>query len=40
MADDIFCLADGPRVLDCIDFDDRLRWLDGLDDAAFLVYGS
>lgn len=36
MADDIFCLGDGPRVLDCLDFDDRLRWLDGLDDAAFL----
>jgi len=36
MADDIFCLDDGPRVLDCLDFDDRLRWLDGLDDAAFL----
>ncbi|MFL6056383.1 MAG: AAA family ATPase [Actinoallomurus sp.] len=36
MADDIFCLDDGPRVLDCLDFDDRLRWLDGLDDVAFL----
>ena len=36
MADDVFCLDDGPRVLDCLDFDDRLRWLDGLDDAAFL----
>jgi aminoglycoside phosphotransferase family enzyme/predicted kinase len=36
MADDIFCLDDGPRLLDCLDFDDRLRWLDGLDDAAFL----
>ncbi len=36
MADDIFCLEDGPRILDCLDFDDRLRWLDGLDDAAFL----
>ena len=36
MADDIFCLDDGPRVLDCLDFDDRLRHLDGLDDAAFL----
>jgi aminoglycoside phosphotransferase family enzyme/predicted kinase len=36
MADDIFCLDDGPRVLDCLDFDDRLRRLDGLDDAAFL----
>lgn len=37
LTDDIFCLPDGPRVLDCLDFDDRLRWLDGLDDAAFLA---
>jgi aminoglycoside phosphotransferase family enzyme/predicted kinase len=37
LADDIFCLPDGPRVLDCIEFDDRLRWLDGLDDACFLA---
>jgi uncharacterized protein len=37
IADDIFCLDDGPRILDCLDFDDRLRWLDGLDDAAFLA---
>ncbi len=37
LADDIFCLDDGPRILDCIEFDDRLRWLDGLDDAAFLA---
>ncbi|HEU4422649.1 MAG TPA: AAA family ATPase [Pilimelia sp.] len=37
LADDIFCLDDGPRALDCIEFDDRLRWLDGLDDAAFLA---
>lgn len=37
LADDIFCLDDGPRVLDCLEFDDRLRWLDGLDDAAFLA---
>jgi NAD(P)-dependent dehydrogenase (short-subunit alcohol dehydrogenase family) len=36
LADDIFCLADGPRILDCLEFDDRLRYLDGLDDAAFL----
>ncbi|TWE27972.1 aminoglycoside phosphotransferase family enzyme [Prauserella muralis] len=34
---DIFCLDDGPRVLDCLEFDDRLRWLDGLDDIAFLA---
>ena len=25
LADDIFCLDDGPRILDCLDFDDRLR---------------
>jgi len=37
LADDIFCLDDGPRILDCLDFDDRLRWLDGLDDVAFLA---
>ncbi|SEF55855.1 hypothetical protein SAMN04489712_101421 [Thermomonospora echinospora] len=37
MATDIFCLPDGPRILDCLEFDDRLRWLDGLDDAAFLA---
>jgi aminoglycoside phosphotransferase family enzyme/cytidylate kinase len=37
LAGDIFCLDDGPRILDCLDFDDRLRWLDGLDDAAFLA---
>jgi uncharacterized protein len=37
LADDIFCLDDGPRILDCLDFDDKLRWLDGLDDAAFLA---
>jgi predicted kinase len=37
LADDIFCLDDGPRILDCLEFDDKLRWLDGLDDAAFLA---
>ncbi|MCW2937523.1 MAG: gluconate kinase [Actinomycetia bacterium] len=37
IADDIFCLDDGPRLLDCLEFDDRLRRLDGLDDAAFLA---
>ena len=34
---DIFIPDDGPRVLDCLEFDDRLRYLDGLDDAAFLA---
>ena len=37
LADDIFCLDDGPRILDCIEFDDRLRLGDGLADAAFLA---
>jgi len=37
LADDIYCLPDGPRVLDCLEFDDRLRWIDVLDDAAFLA---
>ncbi|MBO2455186.1 AAA family ATPase [Actinomadura barringtoniae] len=37
MADDIFVLDDGPRVLDCLEFDDKLRYLDGLDDASFLA---
>ena len=36
-ADDVFCLPDGPRVLDCLDFDDRLRFVDRLDDVAFLA---
>ncbi len=37
LAEDIFCLDDGPRLLDCLEFDDRLRFVDGLDDAAFLA---
>jgi aminoglycoside phosphotransferase family enzyme/predicted kinase len=37
LAEDIFCLDDGPRVLDCLEFDDHLRYIDGLDDAAFLA---
>jgi hypothetical protein len=37
LTDDIFCLEDGPRVLDCLEFDDRLRYIDVLDDAAFLA---
>ncbi|HUZ87579.1 MAG TPA: AAA family ATPase [Candidatus Baltobacterales bacterium] len=36
-ADDIFCLEDGPRILDCIEFDDRFRHGDVLDDVAFLA---
>lgn len=37
LADDIFCLDDGPRILDCLDFSDELRWVDRIDDAAFLA---
>ena len=37
LADDIFCLPDGPRILDCIEFDDRLRYGDVLSDIAFLA---
>lgn len=37
LADDIFCLDDGPRVLDCLEFDERLRHGDVLNDVAFLA---
>lgn len=37
VSEDIFCLPDYPRVLDCIEFDDRLRAIDVLDDVAFLA---
>ncbi|HVM01317.1 MAG TPA: AAA family ATPase [Acidimicrobiales bacterium] len=37
LADDIFCRDDGPRVLDCLEFDDRLRYGDVLADVAFLA---
>jgi aminoglycoside phosphotransferase family enzyme/predicted kinase len=37
LAADVFFLDDGPRVLDCLEFDDRLRFVDGLDDVAFLA---
>jgi aminoglycoside phosphotransferase family enzyme/predicted kinase len=37
IAGDVFCLDDGPRVLDCLEFDDRLRYVDVLDDVAFLA---
>jgi hypothetical protein len=36
-AEDIFCLDDGPRILDCIEFDDRLRHGDVVADIAFLA---
>ena len=37
LAEDIFCLADGPRILDCLEFDDALRHVDRIDDIAFLA---
>ena len=37
LADDIFCLDDGPRILDCLEFDDHLRYGDVLADVAFLA---
>jgi uncharacterized protein len=37
LADDIFMLDDGPRVLDCLAFDERLRCGDVLLDIAFLA---
>ncbi|MGW0161049.1 bifunctional aminoglycoside phosphotransferase/ATP-binding protein [Mycobacterium sp. NPDC003323] len=36
-AADIYCLAEGPALLDCLEFDDELRYVDGIDDAAFLT---
>jgi len=35
--DDVFCLDDGPRVLDCIEFCDDFRHGDVVNDLAFLV---
>lgn len=37
LAEDIFLLDDGPWVLDCLEFDDRLRYGDVLADVAFLA---
>ncbi len=37
LADDIYLLEDGPRVLDCIEFDARLRHVDVAADIAFLL---
>jgi predicted kinase len=34
---DVFCLSDGPRALDCLEFDERLRLVDVVDDIAFLA---
>lgn len=36
-ADDVFCMPEGPVLLDCLEFDDHLRHVDGIDDAAFLA---
>jgi len=36
-ADDIFCLDDGIRILDCIEFSDRMRYVDVCADVAFLA---
>ena len=36
-ASDIYCLADGPRILDCLQFDDALRCVDVVADLAFLA---
>ena len=37
LAADVFCLDDGPRLLDCLEFDDSLRHVDGLMDMASLA---
>jgi len=37
LAEDIFVLDDGPRILDALEFDVRLRVGDGLADVAFLA---
>lgn len=36
-AEHIYCTEDGPRVIDCVAFDDRLRISDALADVAFLA---
>lgn len=37
LADDIFWVDDQPVLLDCLEFSDELRYLDRIDDAAFLA---
>jgi aminoglycoside phosphotransferase family enzyme len=37
LAKDIFCLPDGPVLLDCLVSDDHLRFVDCVDDAACLA---
>lgn len=36
-ADDIFCLDDGARIIDCLAFNDRWRIVDVLSDIGFLI---
>lgn len=37
LASDVFVLPDGPRFLDCVEFDERLRHVDVVADVAFLA---
>ena len=37
LCDDVFCLPDGPRLLDCLEFSDSLRYVDTLSDVASLA---
>lgn len=37
LADDIFNADGQPALLDCLEFDDELRYVDRIDDAAFLA---
>lgn len=37
LADDIFWVDGKPALLDCLEFDDELRYVDCIDDAAFLA---
>jgi predicted kinase len=33
---DVFCLDDGPRIVDCLEFSDQLRYVDVVDELASL----
>jgi uncharacterized protein len=37
LCDDVFCLTDGPRILDCLEYSDGLRYVDTLSDIASLA---
>ena len=37
LVDDVFCLSDGPRILDCLEFSDDLRYCDVVSDVASLA---